>query len=186
MNSFRRLALAIIPAAFLFAACGSDTADEAATRDAGSADSALVTQPGTGTSPVDTAVSSAEPTSVAKINLNTATDEQLRTVPGVGDKMVHEFEEYRPYRSIVQFRKEIGKYVDGEKVAEYEKYLFVPIDINESDMETVAQIPGIDMSEANQIVTGRPYATPDAFFARVSEFTTPESVEIARGLIATK
>ena len=46
-----------------------------------------------------------------KLNLNTATREQFLTIPGVGDRMVREFEEYRPYASIQQFRREIGKYV---------------------------------------------------------------------------
>jgi len=47
-----------------------------------------------------------------KLNINTATGEAFRTIPDVGDRMVHEFEEYRPYVSVQQFRKEIGKYVD--------------------------------------------------------------------------
>jgi hypothetical protein len=30
--------------------------------------------------------------------------------------MLHEFEEYRPYTSMAQFRREIGKYVDDEEL----------------------------------------------------------------------
>src|SRR6185503_2847741 len=49
---------------------------------------------------------------VARVNLNTATEaDLLRAIPNLGNRMVHEFEEYRPYKSIFQFRKEIGKYV---------------------------------------------------------------------------
>ena len=62
----------------------------------------------------------------------------------MGNRMVHEFEEYRPYKSIQQFRKEIGKYVDQNQVAEYEKYIFVPINENDSDAPTLQQIPGLD------------------------------------------
>jgi hypothetical protein len=39
--------------------------------------------------------------------------------------MVHEFEEYRPYTSIEQFRAEIGKYVDEKEVARLERYIYV-------------------------------------------------------------
>ncbi len=53
-------------------------------------------------------------------------DELLATIPNFGDRMVREFGEYRPYVSIQQFRKEIGKYVDAAQVAEYEKYVYVP------------------------------------------------------------
>ena len=37
--------------------------------------------------------------------------------------MAHEFEEYRPYTSLEQFRREIGKYVDDEEVARLERYV---------------------------------------------------------------
>ena len=42
---------------------------------------------------------------------------------GVGERMAHEFEEYRPYRNMEQFRREIGKYVDDAKVAQFERYV---------------------------------------------------------------
>ena len=37
------------------------------------------------------------------INLNTATPEEILLVPGAGKRMVHEFDEYRPWKSYVQF-----------------------------------------------------------------------------------
>ena len=46
-------------------------------------------------------------------------------IPGVGPKMRHEFEEYRPYKDIAQFRREMGKYVDAQEVARLEKYVRV-------------------------------------------------------------
>jgi len=48
------------------------------------------------------------------LNLNTATDEDILSIPGAGARMVREFKEYRPWTSKAQFDKEIGKYV-GEK-----------------------------------------------------------------------
>ena len=33
----------------------------------------------------------------------------------MGQRMLHEFKEYRPYKSMEQFRREIGKYVDDRK-----------------------------------------------------------------------
>src|ERR1044071_1480874 len=44
------------------------------------------------------------------IDLNSATPEEITSIPGVGAKMRHEFQEYRPYKNIEQFRREIGKY----------------------------------------------------------------------------
>jgi DNA uptake protein ComE-like DNA-binding protein len=58
-----------------------------------------------------------------RINLNTASDEEIMKIPGMGKRMLHEFKEYRPYKSIEVFRREIGKYVSKEEVARFERYV---------------------------------------------------------------
>ena len=57
------------------------------------------------------------------INLNTATEEEVMLVPGVGSRMAHEFEEYRPYVNMAQFEREIGKYVADDELARLARYL---------------------------------------------------------------
>lgn len=59
------------------------------------------------------------------ININTASDEEILTIPGMGPRMLREFKEYRPYTSIEQFRREIGKYVDKAEVARLESYITI-------------------------------------------------------------
>jgi len=59
------------------------------------------------------------------ININTATDAEILAIPGMGPRMLREFKEYRPYTSIAQFRREIGKYVDKAEVARLEKYIVI-------------------------------------------------------------
>lgn len=59
------------------------------------------------------------------IDLNTATGEEILLIPGIGPRMRHEFEEYRPYTSMDQFRREIGKYVDKNEVARLERYVTI-------------------------------------------------------------
>ena len=59
------------------------------------------------------------------LDLNSATSEEIELIPGVGARMTHEFEEYRPYRGIEQFRREIGKYVDEAEVARLERYVTI-------------------------------------------------------------
>jgi DNA uptake protein ComE-like DNA-binding protein len=61
------------------------------------------------------------------INLNTATDEEIQLIPGVGNRMLREFKEYRPYTALAQFHREIGKYVDDKELARLEQYVFVPV-----------------------------------------------------------
>jgi DNA uptake protein ComE-like DNA-binding protein len=59
------------------------------------------------------------------IDLNRASGEEILLIPGVGARMRHEFEEYRPYRSMAQFRREIGKYVNEAEVARLERYVTI-------------------------------------------------------------
>jgi DNA uptake protein ComE-like DNA-binding protein len=59
------------------------------------------------------------------VNLNTATDADILSIPGMGQRMLREFKEYRPYTSIEQFRKEIGKYVDAKEVSRLERYVSI-------------------------------------------------------------
>ena len=43
----------------------------------------------------------------------------------MGQRMLHEFKEYRPYKSMEQFRREIGKYVSKQEVARLERYVTI-------------------------------------------------------------
>jgi DNA uptake protein ComE-like DNA-binding protein len=57
------------------------------------------------------------------INLNTASRENILLIPGVSRRMAHEFEEYRPYSNLEQFRREIGKYVNEQEVLRLQMYV---------------------------------------------------------------
>ena len=59
------------------------------------------------------------------ININTASDADIQTIPGVGTRMLHEFKEYRPWKSIEHFNKEIGKYVDAKEVRRLARYVVI-------------------------------------------------------------
>ena len=59
------------------------------------------------------------------VNLNTASDEDILTIPGAGQRMLREFKEYRPWKSQAQFEKEIGKYVDAKEVARLWRYVVI-------------------------------------------------------------
>jgi DNA uptake protein ComE-like DNA-binding protein len=59
------------------------------------------------------------------VNLNTATDADILTIPGAGPRMVREFKEYRPWKTKAQFEKEIGKYVGPTEVARLWRYVVI-------------------------------------------------------------
>jgi DNA uptake protein ComE-like DNA-binding protein len=124
---------------------------------------------------------SVDSVTVTKVNLNTASgDDFIAVIPGLGNRMVREFMEYRPYISIQQFRQEIGKYVDDTQVAEYEKYVYVPIAMNDSDAETLQQIPGLSVEEAASLISTRRFASTDDFLTKLSEYISADDLEIAK------
>jgi len=59
------------------------------------------------------------------VNLNTATDNDILTIPGAGARMVKEFKEYRPWKAKAQFDKEIGKYVGPKETARLWRYVVI-------------------------------------------------------------
>ena len=92
-----------------------------------------------------------------KFNVNVASDEQLLTIPAMGDELLRAFNAHEPFTSIEQFRREIGKNVSEEEVAAYEGYLFVPVDPNSTDEATLQQLPGVSADIAAELVASLPF-----------------------------
>lgn len=103
-------------------------------------------------------------------NLNTTEEKDFKMIPGVGDKMAHEFEEYRPYTSILQFKREIGKYVDEEEVARYLDYVFVPVELNTSSEDHIKALPGIGKKMTHEFLEYRPYKNLDQFRKEIGKY----------------
>ncbi|HYP61419.1 MAG TPA: hypothetical protein VEQ36_13405, partial [Thermomicrobiales bacterium] len=120
-----------------------------------------------------------------KFNLNAASNDQFLTIPGVGDKMLDEFNEYKPYSSILQFRKEIGKYVDDSEVSAYEAYLFVPVDPNTADSDTLQQLAGVSGDAADQLLSAVPYADDAAFLTVLGSVVSVDFAALAPQYLAS-
>ena len=122
MSRFPALPTLLSLSAFVAVAACSPKAEKAA-------DTTVAVTDTTVTSPAVAATSTPAATgptgAIVPININTATDAEILAIPGVGPRMLREFKEYRPYTSIEQFRREIGKYVDKAEVARLEKYIVI-------------------------------------------------------------
>jgi len=112
------------------------------------------------------------------VDLNAASEDELKLVAGINRKMVHEFEEYRPYNSIEQFQREIGKYVDEDEVARYEQYVFVPMDLNSASSEAFASIPGMSGKMVREFEEYRPYSSMEQFRREMGKYV--DENEVAR------
>ncbi|MDJ0794085.1 MAG: helix-hairpin-helix domain-containing protein [Woeseiaceae bacterium] len=110
------------------------------------------------------------------INLNTASEAEIMLIPGMSKRMAHEFEEYRPYESIEQFRREIGKYVDDEEVARLEQYVFIPVSLNSASREQIMTIPGMSKRMAHEFEEYRPYGDIEQFRREIGKYVDAEEV----------
>ena len=112
------------------------------------------------------------------INLNTASDAEMKLVPGVGQRMAHEFEEYRPYKNIAQWRREIGKYVNDDELARLEQYVFVPLELNSASEADFLTIPGVGKRMAHEFEEYRPYKSIAQWRREIGKYV--EDDELAR------
>jgi DNA uptake protein ComE-like DNA-binding protein len=112
------------------------------------------------------------------INLNTATRAEILLIPGVGNRLAHEFEEYRPYKALAQFRREIGKYVDEQEVARLERHVFIPINLNTASDEDILSIPGLGKRMLHEFKEYRPYRTIEQFRREIGKYV--DRKELAR------
>ena len=110
------------------------------------------------------------------INLNDVTNDEILMIPGVGDRMAHEFEEYRPYDGMGEFRREIGKYVDEDEVERLARYVYVPIDLNSATREAIMAVPGMSERMAHEFEEYRPYTDLDQFRREIGKYVDEDEV----------
>ena len=111
-----------------------------------------------------------------QIDLNSATESEVMLIPGMSKRMAHEFEEYRPYASLEQFRREIGKYVDEDEVARLEQYVFIPLRLNVASEEDLMTIPGMSDRMAHEFEEYRPYTSLEQFRREIGKYVDDDEV----------
>lgn len=113
-----------------------------------------------------------------QINLNSASREEILLVPQMGPRFLREFLEYRPYKSLPQWRREMGKYVKEDEVARMEQYVFVPVDLNASTDEDILTLPGVGARMLREFKEYRPWKTIEQFRREIGKYV--DAKEVAR------
>jgi DNA uptake protein ComE-like DNA-binding protein len=112
------------------------------------------------------------------LNLNTCAREEILMIPNAGNRMVREFFEYRPYKALAQFHREIDKYVDDAELARLEQYVFVPIDLNSASDADILTIPGSGPRLVREFKEYRPYKSMEQFRREMRKYW--DAKEVAR------
>jgi hypothetical protein len=112
------------------------------------------------------------------INLNTATDDELRSIPAAQpNRIVREFKEYRPYQSLAVFHREMRKYWDETEVTRLEQYVFVPVKLNTGTDEEVLSIPHAQPQRwLREFKEYRPYTSLDQFHREMRKYWDEKEV----------
>lgn len=119
-------------------------------------------------------------------NLNTTAEKDFKMIPGVGDRMAHEFEEYRPYKSIKQFKREMAKYVDENEISRYLNYVFVPVELNTATEDDIESLPGIGKRMTHEFMEYRPYKNLEQFRKEIGKYVDDKELKRLERLVYLK
>jgi len=108
------------------------------------------------------------------VNLNTATAAEVLLIPRIARRMAREFEEYRPWVSMAQFDKEIGKYVDATEVNRLKQYVFIPLDLNTATDDAFRTIPNLAGNMVREFKEYRPWKTKAQFDKEIGKYVGPQ------------
>jgi hypothetical protein len=110
------------------------------------------------------------------INPDTATREEILMIPNAGPRMVREFFEYRPYKALAQWHREIDKYVDDAELARLEQYVYVPLDLNTATDADILTIPGSGPKLVREVKEYRPYKSMEQFRREMGKYWNDKEV----------
>lgn len=107
---------------------------------------------------------------------NTATAEELRTLPGMDSAAVAVLVAGRPYSDMLAVDKALApQMTDAERRTLYER-LFKPIDLNKATDAEMMLIPGVDKDMAHEFDEYRPYTDIARFRKEIAKYRPDTTV----------
>lgn len=111
------------------------------------------------------------------VNLNLSPRDEIMLIPRAGRRFAREFDEYKPYTGgYLQFRREMGKYVNEQEVAHLEQYTFIPIDLNTASDSAILSIPGAGPRVVREFKEYRPYPNIEKFRREMGKYWNEKEV----------
>jgi DNA uptake protein ComE-like DNA-binding protein len=104
------------------------------------------------------------------VNLNTAKAPEILLIPKIANRMTREFEEYRPWKTMAQFDREIGKYVGAAETNRLKQYVFIPLDLNAATDDQFKTIPSLPSNMLREFKEYRPWKTKTQFDREIGKY----------------
>lgn len=97
------------------------------------------------------------------VDLNSATAEELMTLPGIGEAISRKIIDGRPHKAVADLAGAgvPARTIDGLKTLAVVRPLPTPVDINADPILRIETLPGIGPALAREIIAGRPYSSYD-------------------------
>lgn len=112
------------------------------------------------------------------LDVNEATEEQLRGVPGVTPEIHKLIKNTRPFLDMVELNDELERLgLSKSERRELYTHVFMVIDINNGVIEDLEFVPNLSKSQAFAIENGRPYKNRDALKKVIEKVSKPEAVD---------
>lgn len=113
-------------------------------------------------------------------NLNTATDDEILSIPHPQPtRWLREVKEYRPYKSLAVFHREMLKYWNEAEVSRLEQYVFVPVNLNTATDDEILSIPHPQANRwLREVKEYRPYTSMEQFRREIGKYV--DANEVAR------
>lgn len=112
------------------------------------------------------------------VNLNTATDDEILSIPHPqATRWLREAKEYRPYKNLAVFHKEMLKYWNEAEVSRLEQYVFVPVNLNTATDDEILSIPHPQANRwLREVKEYRPYTSMEQFHKEMRKYWDEKEV----------
>ncbi|HKY18082.1 MAG TPA: helix-hairpin-helix domain-containing protein [Rhizomicrobium sp.] len=113
-----------------------------------------------------------------RLNPNSATPAQLKSVAGLNDELIAEIQKNKPYATMGAFNKVVSKKLSADQAKQVYTALFVPVNLNKASQEDIALIPGITPKMIDEFLEYRPYKDMAQFNREIGKYVN--AAELAR------
>ena len=124
------------------------------------------------------------------VNLHAPTNEQILLIPKIGQSpqiartLTTEFVGYGPWKTVAQFDREFGKYVDDDgrvslvvspaETNRLKQYMFIPLNLNTATDEQFLTIPNMAQRMLIEFKEYRPWKTKEQFDREIGKYVGPK------------
>ncbi len=117
------------------------------------------------------------PMAASRLNPNTATADQLKSISLLNADLIAQIQQGRPYATIGDFNKAMTGKLGDEQLKELYTQLFVPINLNTASREDIALIPGMSSRMIREFLEYRPYSSMDQFNREIGKYVDEAEVK---------